>query len=64
MIPGAKASFLTVKSGGISETKLQLHLGLTGLERQSATNPTSILQMVMAGLELGRAFLKDNTDEG
>jgi DNA repair exonuclease SbcCD ATPase subunit len=50
--------------GGIDETEVSLRRGVNVLEGRNATNRTSFLQAVMAGLGSDRASLKADADEG
>ena len=50
--------------GGIDETELTLSPGITVLSGRNATNRTSFLQALMAGLGGQRATLKRDADEG
>ena len=50
--------------GGIDETDVTLHPGVTVLEGRNATNRTSFLQAIMAALGSDRASLKADADEG
>ncbi|WP_255149595.1 archaea-specific SMC-related protein [Halorarius halobius] len=50
--------------GGIDTTSVELRPGVTVLAGRNATNRTSFLQAVMAGLGSERASLKGDADEG
>jgi len=50
--------------GGIDEAEVSLPPGVTVLTGRNATNRTSFLQAIMAGLGSERATLKGDTDEG
>lgn len=50
--------------GGINETSLKLSSGVTVLEGKNATNRTSFLQAVMAGMGSDQFTLKGDTDYG
>jgi peptidoglycan hydrolase CwlO-like protein len=50
--------------GGIDEAEVSLPPGVTVLTGRNATNRTSFLQSIMAGLGSERATLKGDTDEG
>ncbi|MFC6613939.1 archaea-specific SMC-related protein [Halopenitus salinus] len=50
--------------GGIDEDELTLAPGVTVLEGRNATNRTSFLQAIMAGLGSERSSLKGDADEG
>jgi DNA repair exonuclease SbcCD ATPase subunit len=50
--------------GGISETTVEVAPGLTVLEGRNATNRTSFLQALMAGLGSDRFTLKGDADRG
>ncbi|MFA9516060.1 archaea-specific SMC-related protein [Halopenitus sp. H-Gu1] len=50
--------------GGIDEDELTLLPGVTVLEGRNATNRTSFLQAIMAGLGSQRSSLKGDADEG
>ena len=50
--------------GGIDETEVTLSQSVTVLSGRNATNRTSFLQAVMAGLGSEQATLKGDTDEG
>ncbi len=50
--------------GGIDETEVTLPPGVSVLSGRNATNRTSFLQAIMAGLGSERASLKGNADEG
>lgn len=56
---------LTVEGiGGIDSTSVTLHEGVNVLEGRNATNRTSLLQAIMAGLGSNEASLKGDRDEG
>jgi len=50
--------------GGIDHTEKQLPPGVTVLAGENATNRSSFLQAIMAGLGSDRVSLKSDTDEG
>lgn len=50
--------------GGIDETEVSLQPGVSVLTGRNATNRTSFLQAIMAGLGSERASLKGNAEEG
>jgi DNA repair exonuclease SbcCD ATPase subunit len=50
--------------GGIDETEVTLHRGITALTGRNATNRTSLLQAIMAALGSDDASLKADADEG
>jgi len=50
--------------GGIDETEVTLHRGITALTGRNATNRTSLLQAVMAALGSDDASLKADADDG
>lgn len=50
--------------GGIDETEVTLRPGVSVLTGRNATNRTSFLQAIMAGLGSERASLKGNAEEG
>jgi DNA repair exonuclease SbcCD ATPase subunit len=50
--------------GGIDEAEVTLPPGVSVLTGRNATNRTSFLQAIMAGLGSNRATLKGNADEG
>ena len=50
--------------GGIDQTEVTLSPGVTVLTGRNATNRTSFLQAVMAGLRGELATLKGDSDEG
>ena len=56
---------LTVRNvGGIDETSVVLSDGVTALTGRNATNRTSLLQAIMAGLGSENVSLKGDADEG
>lgn len=50
--------------GGIDETQVTLDAGVNVLEGRNATNRTSFLQAIMAGMGSNRVSLKGDRDEG
>lgn len=61
------ASTVTVRAsniGGIGETEVDVPPGVTVLSGRNATNRTSFLQAIMAGLGSTRPSLKGNAEEG
>ncbi|SNZ16914.1 hypothetical protein SAMN06269185_2812 [Natronoarchaeum philippinense] len=50
--------------GGIDETEVTLHRGVTALTGRNATNRTSLLQAIMAALGSDNASLKADADSG
>ena len=50
--------------GGIDETEVTLHRGITALTGRNATNRTSLLQAIMAALGSDDASLKADADDG
>ncbi|ELZ14767.1 Kinetochore-Ndc80 complex subunit Spc25 [Haloterrigena salina JCM 13891] len=62
-IPGA-ATLSVDNIGGIDETEVTFHRGVTVLSGRNATNRTSLLQAIMAALGSKQASLKADADEG
>ncbi|ADB59716.1 Kinetochore-Ndc80 complex, subunit Spc25 [Haloterrigena turkmenica DSM 5511] len=62
-IPGA-ATLSVDNIGGIDETEVTFHHGVTVLSGRNATNRTSLLQAIMAALGSEQASLKADADEG
>ena len=62
-IPGA-ATLSVDNIGGIDETEVTFHRGVTVLSGRNATNRTSLLQAIMAALGSEQASLKADADEG
>jgi len=59
-----EAAVRATNVGGIDETTVTIHPGVTVLEGRNATNRTSFLQAIMAALGSDRASLKADADEG
>ncbi|WP_339104609.1 archaea-specific SMC-related protein [Haloterrigena salinisoli] len=62
-IPGA-ATLSVDNIGGIDETEVTFHRGVTVLSGRNATNRTSLLQAIMAALGSEQASLKADAEEG
>ena len=62
-IPGS-ATLSVDNIGGIDETQVSFHRGITVLSGRNATNRTSLLQAIMAALGSEQASLKADADEG
>ena len=61
-VPGEVTEVSIKNVGGIDEASLQIDSGVTALVGENATNRTSIIQAISAGLGVDQYSLKSDSD--